>query len=124
MEERTVEALTVMAGSARTARPAARAITLSHHNCPPCRGIDLDQDREADVAALQVGTAFGLSPEARRAMIKRACLSATFRRRGPSMTQTLSWTRTASSPRDAKYHDHGKRNEARALLAPVYGWFT
>jgi predicted ATPase len=21
-------------------------------------------------------------------------------------------------------HDHGRRNEAQALLAPVYGWFT
>jgi len=22
------------------------------------------------------------------------------------------------------WRDHGKRNEARELLAPVYGWFT
>jgi predicted ATPase len=35
-----------------------------------------------------------------------------------------SWELRAAMSMARHWRDHGKRNEARDLLAPVYGWFT
>jgi len=38
--------------------------------------------------------------------------------------QAKSWELRAAMSMARLWRDHGKRNEARDLLAPVYGWFT
>jgi predicted ATPase len=38
--------------------------------------------------------------------------------------QAKSWELRAAMSMARLWRDHGKRNEARELLAPVYGWFT
>jgi predicted ATPase len=38
--------------------------------------------------------------------------------------QAKSWELRAAMSMARFWRDHGKRNEARELLAPVYGWFT
>ena len=38
--------------------------------------------------------------------------------------QTKSWELRAATSLVRLWRDQGKRNEARELLAPVYGWFT
>jgi predicted ATPase len=38
--------------------------------------------------------------------------------------QARSWELRASMSMARLWRDQGKRNEARDLLAPVYGWFT
>jgi predicted ATPase len=38
--------------------------------------------------------------------------------------QAKSWELRASMSLARHWRDHGKRDEARELLAPVYGWFT
>jgi predicted ATPase len=38
--------------------------------------------------------------------------------------QAKSWELRAAMSMARLWRDQGKRNEARALLAPVYGWFT
>jgi class 3 adenylate cyclase/predicted ATPase len=38
--------------------------------------------------------------------------------------QAKSWELRAAMSMARLWRDHGKRNEARGLLAPVYGWFT
>jgi predicted ATPase len=38
--------------------------------------------------------------------------------------QAKSWELRASMSMARIWRDRGKRNEARDLLAPVYGWFT
>jgi predicted ATPase len=38
--------------------------------------------------------------------------------------QAKSWELRAAMSMARLWRDHGKRNEARKLLAPVYGWFT
>jgi predicted ATPase len=38
--------------------------------------------------------------------------------------QAKSWERRAVMSMARLWRDHGKRHEARHLLAPVYGWFT
>ena len=38
--------------------------------------------------------------------------------------QAKSWELRSATSMARLWHDQGKRNEARALLAPVYGWFT
>ena len=38
--------------------------------------------------------------------------------------QTKSWELRAATSLARLWRDQGKRNEARELLAPVYGWFT
>jgi predicted ATPase len=38
--------------------------------------------------------------------------------------QAKTWERRAVMSMARLWRDHGKREEARRLLAPVYGWFT
>jgi predicted ATPase len=38
--------------------------------------------------------------------------------------QAKSWELRAAMSMTRLWRDQGKRNEARELLAPVYGWFT
>jgi predicted ATPase len=38
--------------------------------------------------------------------------------------QAKSWELRAAMSMARLWHDQGKRNEPRELLAPVYGWFT
>jgi predicted ATPase len=38
--------------------------------------------------------------------------------------QAKSWELRAAMSMARLWRDQGKRNEARELLAPVYGWFT
>ena len=38
--------------------------------------------------------------------------------------QTKSWELRAAMSMARLWRDQGKRDEARELLAPVYGWFT
>jgi predicted ATPase len=38
--------------------------------------------------------------------------------------QAKSWELRAAMSMARLWHDQGKRDEARELLAPVYGWFT
>jgi hypothetical protein len=38
--------------------------------------------------------------------------------------QARSWELRAAMSMARLWRDHGKRDEARELLAPVYGWFT
>jgi predicted ATPase len=38
--------------------------------------------------------------------------------------QAKSWELRAAMSMERLWRDQGKRNEARDLLAPVYGWFT
>ena len=38
--------------------------------------------------------------------------------------QARSWELRAATSLARLWHDQGKRDEARDLLAPVYGWFT
>jgi predicted ATPase len=38
--------------------------------------------------------------------------------------QAKSWELRAAKSMARLWRDQGKRNEARELLAPVYGWFT
>jgi predicted ATPase len=38
--------------------------------------------------------------------------------------QAKSWQLRAAMSMARLWRDEGKRNEARELLAPVYGWFT
>jgi predicted ATPase len=38
--------------------------------------------------------------------------------------QTKSWELRAAMSMARLWCDQGKRNEARDLLAPIYGWFT
>jgi predicted ATPase len=38
--------------------------------------------------------------------------------------QAKSWELRAAMSMARLWRDHGKRGEARDLLAPVYGWFT
>jgi predicted ATPase len=38
--------------------------------------------------------------------------------------QAKSWELRAAMSTDRLWRDQGKREEARELLAPVYGWFT
>jgi predicted ATPase len=38
--------------------------------------------------------------------------------------QAKSWELRAATSLARLWRDQGKRNEARELLAPVYGWFT
>ena len=38
--------------------------------------------------------------------------------------QAKSWELRAAMSMARIWHDQGKRDEARKLLAPVYGWFT
>jgi len=38
--------------------------------------------------------------------------------------QAKSWELRATMSMARLWHDRGKRDEARELLAPVYGWFT
>jgi predicted ATPase len=38
--------------------------------------------------------------------------------------QAKSWELRAATSMARLWHDQGKRDEARELLAPVYGWFT
>jgi predicted ATPase len=38
--------------------------------------------------------------------------------------QAKSWELRAATSKARLYRDKGKRDEARELLAPVYGWFT
>jgi predicted ATPase len=38
--------------------------------------------------------------------------------------QAKSWELRAAMSMARLWRDHGKRDEARELLAPVYGWFT
>ena len=38
--------------------------------------------------------------------------------------QAKSWELRAAMSMARPWRDHGKRDEARDLLAPVYGWFT
>ena len=38
--------------------------------------------------------------------------------------QAKSWELRAAMSLARLWREHGKRNEARELLAPVYGWFT
>ena len=38
--------------------------------------------------------------------------------------QAKSWESRAAMRMARLWRDQGKRNEARELLAPVYGWFT
>jgi predicted ATPase len=38
--------------------------------------------------------------------------------------QAKSWERRAATSLARLWRDQGKRDEARPLLAPVYGWFT
>ena len=38
--------------------------------------------------------------------------------------QTKSWELRAATSLVRLWRDQGKRDEARELLAPVYGWFT
>ena len=38
--------------------------------------------------------------------------------------QEYSWELRAAMSMARLWRDHGKRDEARDLLAPVYGWFT
>ena len=38
--------------------------------------------------------------------------------------QAKSWELRAAMSLARLWRDQGKRDEARALLAPVYGWFT
>jgi predicted ATPase len=38
--------------------------------------------------------------------------------------QAKSWELRAATSTARLWRDQGKRNEARDLLAPVYGWFT
>jgi predicted ATPase len=41
-----------------------------------------------------------------------------------SHAQAKSWELRAAMSRARLWRDQGKRDEARDLLAPVYGWFT
>ena len=52
----------------------------------------------------------------------RSLISA--RRRNCSQPQAKSWELRAATSLARLWHDQGKRFEAQALLAPVYGWFT
>jgi predicted ATPase len=38
--------------------------------------------------------------------------------------QAKSWELRAATSLTRLWRDHGKRQQARDLLAPVYGWFT
>jgi predicted ATPase len=38
--------------------------------------------------------------------------------------EAKSWELRAATSLARLWHDQGKRTEARALLAPIYGWFT
>ena len=38
--------------------------------------------------------------------------------------QAKSWELRASMSTSRRWRDQGQRDEARELLAPVYGWFT
>jgi predicted ATPase len=38
--------------------------------------------------------------------------------------QAKSWELRAAMSMARLWHDQGKRDEARDLLAPIYGWFT
>ena len=38
--------------------------------------------------------------------------------------QAKSWELRAAMSMARLWRDHDKRDEARALLAPIYGWFT
>ena len=47
-----------------------------------------------------------------------------FRARGRSPVNSKSWELRAAMSMARLSRDQGKRDEARDLLAPVYGWFT
>jgi predicted ATPase len=44
--------------------------------------------------------------------------------RGRGEQQAKSWELRAAMSMARLWRDQGKRDEARELLAPVYGWFT
>jgi predicted ATPase len=57
------------------------------------------------------------SPEKAEAYFDRALAVA-------RQQQAKSWELRAAMSMARLWHDQGKRDEARDLLAPVYGWFT
>ena len=56
--------------------------------------------------------------------ISRLAAKPSVRSRSARKQQAKSWETRAAISMARLYRDQGKRDEARDLLAPVYGWFT
>jgi predicted ATPase len=80
----------------------------------PCLRFEADINRLAGEIALKSPE---LSATTAEAYFERALAVA-------RQQQAKSWELRAAMSMARLWRDQGKRNEARELLAPVYGWFT